>query len=62
MFDVMVESVAVANTLKRKSGGRRNKLSELCIGRTKPGSQLLARKEPNAFAANSGTVIKGHPP
>ena len=59
----MIEAVdlaTVADALKGKSGGRRNKLGQVCVGRTKP-AICLARKEANAFAANSGMVIKERP-
>ena len=61
MFDVVVERVAVADALKGKSGSCWN---EFVSGAwVEPNLPLIcsARKEPNAFAANLGTVIKERP-
>jgi hypothetical protein len=61
MFDVVVERVAIADALKGKSSGRWNELGQVCVGQTNLPLICLARNEPNAFAANSGTVIKERP-
>jgi hypothetical protein len=52
MFDVVVKPVAVADAVKGKSGGRWNELGQVCMGQSNLPLISLARKEPNAFAAN----------
>ena len=61
MFDVVIKSIAVTDALQSETGCRLETSNKVCVRRSKSATHMVARKDPNASAANSGTVIMQFP-
>jgi hypothetical protein len=61
MFDVVIYGIAVTDAFESETGCRLKTLNEVCSVDPNPRLRCVARRDPNASAANSGTVITQFP-
>ena len=61
MFDVVVKSIAVADAFESENGSRLESFNKVRVRRSKSAIIWVVKKDPNAPAANSGTVIMQFP-